>query len=96
MKPKYIKKILLNEIKKVVSKVRDYCSNPEKDFTRNRKLPMEKIIKGIIGMESKSLTNELIDLFECSAVEWKRFSRFRFAPKWRKTRLIRTRRAYAL
>ena len=67
MKPKYIKKILLNEIKKVVSKVRDYCSNPEKDFTRNRKLPMEKIIKGIIGMESKSLTNELIDLFECSA-----------------------------
>lgn len=66
MKPKCIKKILLTEIKKVVNNIRDYCNNPDKDFTRNRKLPIERIIKGIIGMKSGSLTNELLDLFEMS------------------------------
>ena len=38
----------------------------ESDFVRNRKLPAEVLLKGIIGMESKSLTNELIDLFHAS------------------------------
>ena len=37
------------------------------NFTRNRKLSMEKMLQGIIGMESKSLTNELLDLFDASA-----------------------------
>lgn len=41
----------------------NYVNNKETDFIRNRKLPFLTIIKSIIGMESKSLTNELIDIF---------------------------------
>ena len=67
MKPKQIKKLLMSEIKNVASEPHNYCSNPNTDFTRNRKLSMEKMLQGIIGMESKSLTNELLDLFHASA-----------------------------
>lgn len=67
MKPKHIKKLLMSEIKKVASEPHKYCMNPDTDFTRNRKLSMEKMLQGIIGMESKCLTNELLDLFQVSA-----------------------------
>ncbi len=67
MKPKQIKKLLTSEIKNVASKPHNYCSNPNTDFTRNRKLSMEKMLQGIIGMENKSLTTELLDLFHASA-----------------------------
>ena len=66
MKVKHIKKLLLSEIQKVADHPSDYCFNPENDFTRNRKLPLETVLKGIIGMESGSLTNELIDLFNAA------------------------------
>lgn len=67
MKAIYIKKLLISEINKVASEPHNYCTNPDTDFTRNRKLSMEKMLQGIIGMESKSLTNELLDLFDASA-----------------------------
>lgn len=67
MKPIYIKKLLISEINKVASEPHNYCTNPDTDFTRNRKLSMEKMLQGIIGMESKSLTNELLDLCDASA-----------------------------
>ena len=66
MKPKRIKKLLFSEIKAVADNIATYCFHPEKDFTRNRKLSAETVLKGIIGMESGSLTNELIDLFHSS------------------------------
>lgn len=66
MKIKHIKRLLTSEIQKVASNVSEYCFNPESDFVRNHKLPDEVLLKGIIGMESKSLTNELIDLFHAS------------------------------
>lgn len=66
MKIKHIRKLLTSEIKKVADNSSMYCENPRSDFTRNRKLPVEVLLKGIIGMESKSLTNELIDLFHAS------------------------------
>lgn len=66
MKTKQIKKLLFTEIKAVTDNIATYCFNPEKDFTRNRKLSAETVVKGIIGMESGSLTNELIDLFHSS------------------------------
>ena len=66
MKPKQIKKILLSEINQLSTNVTDYIENPGRDFSRNRKLPFSTIIKSIIGMESKSLTNELIDSFDTS------------------------------
>lgn len=67
MKPKHVKKLLMSEIKRVSDNPGDYCNNPGTDFTRNRKLPMKKMLQGIIGMESGSLTNELVDLFGASA-----------------------------
>lgn len=66
MKTKRIKKLLFSEIKTVADNIATYCFNPEKDFTRNRKLSAETVLKGTIGMESGSLTNELIDLFHSS------------------------------
>lgn len=66
MKNKHIRKLLTSEIKKVAENVSMYCENPKSDFVRNRKLPVEVLLRGIIGMESKSLTNELIDLFHAS------------------------------
>lgn len=66
MKVKHIKKLVLSEIQKVADNPSDYCFNPENDFTRNRKLPLETMLKGIIGMESGSLTNEMIDMFNAT------------------------------
>ena len=67
MKIKHIKKLLSSEIKKVARNISLYCQNPKTNFVRNRKLPAEILLKGIIGMENKSLSNELIDLFHASS-----------------------------
>ena len=66
MKPKDIKKLLFSEINSVSKKSDDYCISSGKDFTRKRKLPFETVIKTIIGMESKSMTNELINIFDAN------------------------------
>lgn len=62
MKSKQIKN-LLSEIESLSNNLTNYIRNSERDFLRNRKLSFFTIIKSIIGMESKSLTNELIDNF---------------------------------
>lgn len=67
MKPEHIKKLLMSEIKKVADNPKDYCRNPQIDFSRKRKLSMEKTLTGIIGMEGGGLTNEILDLFDASA-----------------------------
>ena len=41
--------------------------NPEKDFTRERKLSFEKVITCLLGMGGGSLANELMDQFGCCA-----------------------------
>lgn len=64
MKPKYLKKLLLSEIKAVAEKSDDFCIDSSRNFSRKRKLSFETVVKTIIGMESKSLTNELIDAFD--------------------------------
>lgn len=64
MKPKNIKKLLCSAIKSVNDRSDDFCVEPGKHFTRNRKLPFDTVIKTVIGMESKSLTNELINAFD--------------------------------
>ena len=64
MKPKHVKKLLLSEIKSVADRFNEFCAISDKHFTRNRKLPFETVMKTIIGMESKSLTNELINVFD--------------------------------
>lgn len=62
MKPNALRKLLFSEIKSVSDCFTDYCISSGKDFTKHRKLSFETVLKTVIGMESKSLTNELIDL----------------------------------
>ena len=64
MKPNSLKNLLLSEIHSVSQRADEFAVESGKHFTRKRKLPLETLIKTIIGMESKSLTNELIDIFE--------------------------------
>ena len=66
MKSKQVKKLLMDEIRRVAQAVEQYCNNPSKDFTRTRKLPIEKLMFGIIGMESGSITNELLNQYDIS------------------------------
>lgn len=60
---KRIRTALNKCIKTVCQSTNQYCRNPEKDFTRRKKLPMDKVIKTVLGFSSKSLSNELIDIF---------------------------------
>ena len=63
MKPKHIKKLLMSEIETVANTSDGYCLNPGRDFSRKRKFSFKKVVESIIGMGSKGLTNELIDIF---------------------------------
>lgn len=63
MNSQQIKEILLSEIHEVSINYEKYCNDPKRDFSRKRKLPFELMLKNIIGMGSKSITNELIDIF---------------------------------
>ena len=60
---KRIKAALNKSIKTVCQSPSEYCKNPEKDFTRRKKLPMDRVIKTVLGFSSKSLNNEIIDIF---------------------------------
>ncbi len=43
-----------------------FVKNPNRDFTRERKLPLHKVISILLCMEGGSLTNELLRYFGCS------------------------------
>lgn len=43
-----------------------FCQNPEADFTRNRKLCFHDYIQLMLQMQSKSVSNEILDFFEHS------------------------------
>ena len=64
MKSKHVKMLLSSAIAEVAGTPEDYCVNPNRDFTRTRKISLQKLISGIINMECKSLPNELIDMFK--------------------------------
>ena len=44
-----------------------YVADPQRDFSRERKLSFEKILAILVSMGGGSLRNELIDHFHCSA-----------------------------
>jgi len=43
-----------------------FCKNPESDFTRNRKISFHDYIQFMLQMQSKSVSNEILDFFEHS------------------------------
>lgn len=61
-----LKEILFKLIHDLRSRPATCIRNPEHDFLRNRKLPFEKVILTLLGMEGGTLTNELLKQFGCS------------------------------
>ncbi len=61
-----MKQILMSEIRAISDRFNEFCVDSGKNFIRKRKLSFEAVVKSIIGMESKSLANELIDVFDAS------------------------------
>lgn len=66
MKPQMVKNLLMSQIKTVAANAKSFCIDVERNFSRKRKLTMERVITEIIGMGSGSLTNELLDIFNNS------------------------------
>ena len=63
---KQLKKILNNAISIISNSSSLFVINPEKDFTRDRLLSFETILRNIICMETGSLKDELLKLNEYS------------------------------
>lgn len=61
--PKQIRKILKSCIAEISAHPEVFAKNPEKDFTRRRKLPFDQTVKAILSMTGKSLRGELMDYF---------------------------------
>lgn len=66
MKPSKIKRTLSNIISTLANDPSDFLINPSKDFSRNRKLSFETVIKMIIGMGGNTLCKEIYDWFDYS------------------------------
>ena len=62
--PKYIRKTLKKTISEISLNPQAFSKNPEKDFSRTRKLPFEKVVNSVLSMSCKDLKCELMDIFE--------------------------------
>ena len=67
MKAVDVKACLVQKIHDLSVDSRLYSKNPERDFTRKRKLPFEQVVTTILGMGGGSLANELLDRCGCSS-----------------------------
>jgi hypothetical protein len=65
-KSQELKSTLFELIQRLRDNPKEHIRNPDKDFIRNRKLPFDKIIFSLLGMEGNSLTNELLRQSGCS------------------------------
>ena len=61
-----IKEALNTAIAKLCEDAKQFVKKPNRDFTRDRKLPLREIISILLCMEGGSLTNELLRYFKCS------------------------------
>ncbi|WP_338547604.1 transposase [Emergencia sp. JLR.KK010] len=58
-----LKNLIMDIINKQKQDLTDLVSNPKTDFSRNRKIPYEKMILSLLTMEGASLSNELLRQF---------------------------------
>ena len=58
-----IKNLLDDVIADMTNNKTSFVKNPEKDFTRDRKLPFDKVIKIVLSMKGNTLNKELYDFF---------------------------------
>ena len=66
LKAKMIRDLLEKSQKDLNESMHQYISNPARDFVRNRKLPFNKVISSVLGMEGRSLNNELLYQSGCT------------------------------
>ena len=62
--PNSIKEMLCDDIKSMEKNIQLFVKNPDKDFTRNRKLPFHQLMKFIIALEKDTISDELLKYFE--------------------------------
>ena len=60
--PKYIKNTLNSVLRDMAKHLADFCRSPEKDFTRNRKLPFKRVLSLLLKMGGHSLRDEMLAL----------------------------------
>lgn len=58
-----IKSLFTTSVASIASKISQYTIDPEKDLTRNRKFPADKLISFLVSEGSSSTKNELLDFF---------------------------------
>ena len=56
---KKLKQSLMSEIRELADRKREFCRNPVRDFTRERKLTFEEVIKILVSMGGDPLRTEL-------------------------------------
>ena len=62
--PKKIKRTLKKCINEICEHPEVFAKNPEKDFTRSRKLPFKHVLISVLSMTGKSLRGELMEYFD--------------------------------
>lgn len=63
MNIKTVAKIFNDTIIELSENKSEFCHCPHKDFTRKRKLNFENVIRSILAMNGKTLTNELFNIY---------------------------------
>ena len=59
---KHLKKVLNNQLNIINDSSSLFCENPDKDFTRDRKLNMKNTMSNVICMETGSIKEELLKI----------------------------------
>ena len=62
--PAHVKHSLETVIKNMVEHPDNFCKHPGKDFTRNRKLPLDKVLLLLVKMGAHSLRDEMLDCLD--------------------------------
>lgn len=63
--PNDIRNLLLSIVQSMSSTTSRFVKNPDKDFTRNRKVTFEDVIHLLLAMGGKSLRNEILEYYNC-------------------------------
>ena len=59
--PVYLRNTLNSVIREIATHPEQFCVNPGTDFTRNRKLPFDKVLSLLLKMGGHSLRDEILD-----------------------------------
>lgn len=62
--PSFVKGKLIETISKMAKEPKSFVKNPNKDFTRNRKLSLNTVMKLMLSMGGNSVTSELMEHFD--------------------------------